>query len=1017
MDTQTPGTFVVSHDRITVCVDADRIASQLQELLPSIEHQLIALRSRRRPISGVLRIEGLSETASAPVVRQRLKAFYALPFDRVAVIGATDELRLITEFFAAELKRSERIQHFSSERLAHSWLDGRRVGVVNWRGLAAGLLASVVGFAIALGWLTGIEPLQTLGVSNKPVSILSAASFLALGAALLYRRLDRPRTAGRFAKAVIVIAVLDVIRIIAAGTFPLLNEPILAMAALSAVLFILFGYGILQATQSPYGSVHRWPLRVAAILMVVSFLGYAYNLTFLYVWEFSDAISVVTGGVLAVVGILLLTEEAAEGHESHSILTRPSTLVAVVLLVAVQALTALSWRQANAAIAGRAEREFLAQYSEAQSELKSRIALYANVLRGVRGLYSTTGEVTPGSFNQYLDSLNLQETYPGFRAITYIQRVPGSQKADYVAKLRELHGNQSLGISPDGDRPEYLSITYGQAGSNYGYDLATSPERSEALFRARKTGEPAVSGTFALVSAPASSSSQNQAFFITIPLYGQTVPKTEVERESQNTGYVNAVFDYATLLGNVFGDVEPTISFSLFDGPINDSRAVYYAGKDSVDIGGGGLHQSQTIDVYGRQWRLVAEADAGFGVSDSDQLLPVAILASGTGLSLLILMFFMFQIRGRLAAVRLAERMTSDLEQERDQAIAERNKDDAILSSIADGVIAIDAEGKIILFNRGAREITRCNDAVGRSYSEVLTFQSPKTARRKTGFISRALAGKVGAIQSVVFKRKDGVEVPVVGSAGPIVSSSGETSGAIIVLRDVTKEREIDHAKDEFMSLASHQLRTPATAVKQFLGMIREGYVGGLTKDQADMINDAYLSNERQLSIISDMLQVARVDAGRMVLRKTTVDLVALVKEVVAEQTPIIIDRGQTVTVAQAKRVVAGVDRSRLRMVLENLVSNASKYTPAGGTITASVATTGKMVHIEVTDTGVGIKDDDMRHLFGKFSRITNELSTLVGGSGLGLYLAKRIIDLHGGTIEVRSTPGKGTTFIVLLPK
>lgn len=1016
MDTQTPGTFVVAHDRITVCVDADRIASQLQELLPSVEHQLIALRSRRRPINGVLRIEGLSETASAPVVRQQLKAFYTLPFDRVAVIGATDELRLITEFFATELKRSEAIQQFSSERLAHSWLDGRRVGVVNWHGLVAGLLAGVVGFAITLGWLTGIEPLQTLGVSSKPVSILSAASFLAFGAALLYRRLDRPRTAGRFAKAVIVIAVLDVIRIIAAGTFPLLNEPILAMAALSAVLFILFGYGILQATQSPYGGVHRWPLRVAAGLMVVSFLGYAYNLTFLYVWEFSDAISVVTGGVLAVVGILLLTEEAAEGRESRSILTRPSTLVAIVLLVAVQALTALSWRQANAAIAGRAEREFLAQYSEAQSELKSRIALYANVLRGVRGLYSTTGEVTPDRFNQYLDSLNLQETYPGFRAITYIQRVPASQKADYVARLRELHGGQNVDIIPDGDRSEYLPITYGQAGSNYGYDLATSPERSEALFRARKTGEPAVSGTFALVSAPASSSSQNQAFFITIPLYGQTVPKTEVERESQNTGYVNAVFDYATLLGNVFGDVEPTISFSLFDGPINDSRAVYHAGKDSVDAGGG-LQHSQTIDVYGRQWRLAAEADADFGASDSDQLLPVAILASGTGLSLLILMFFMFQIRGRLAAVRLAERMTSDLEQERDQAIAERNKDDAILSSIADGVIAIDAEGKIILFNRGAHEITRSDDAVGRSYGEVLTFRSSKTGRSKTGFISRALAGKVGAIQSVVFTRADGVEVPVVGSAGPIVSSSGETSGAIIVLRDVTKEREIDHAKDEFMSLASHQLRTPATAVKQFLGMIREGYVGGLTKDQADMINDAYLSNERQLSIIADMLQVARVDAGRMVLRKTTVDLVALVKEVVDEQTPIIAGRRQTITVAWAKRVVASVDRSRLRMVLENLVSNASKYTSAGGTITASVATADNMVQIEIADTGVGIKDDDIHRLFGKFSRITNELSTLVGGSGLGLYLAKRIIDLHGGSIEVRSTPGKGTTFIVLLPK
>lgn len=226
-------------------------------------------------------------------------------------------------------------------------------------------------------------------------------------------------------------------------------------------------------------------------------------------------------------------------------------------------------------------------------------------------------------------------------------------------------------------------------------------------------------------------------------------------------------------------------------------------------------------------------------------------------------------------------------------------------------------------------------------------------------------------------------------------------------------------AKDEFISLASHQLRTPATGVKQFLGMVLEGYVGDLDESQREMLEYAYESNERQLQVISDLLKVAQVDAGKMILMKEKVDMVALLKSILQEQQQRFESRGQTVTFRSKRPVLmANVDPGRMRMVFENLIDNASKYTPDNKKIEISLdkPAKSKKIAIQVRDEGVGIRPDDMAKLFQKFSRLENPLSITVGGTGLGLYWARKIINLHKGSIEVESEPDKGTTFTVKIP-
>lgn len=229
---------------------------------------------------------------------------------------------------------------------------------------------------------------------------------------------------------------------------------------------------------------------------------------------------------------------------------------------------------------------------------------------------------------------------------------------------------------------------------------------------------------------------------------------------------------------------------------------------------------------------------------------------------------------------------------------------------------------------------------------------------------------------------------------------------------------ELNRAKDEFISLASHQLRTPATGVKQYLGMVLEGFVGELSEAQHAILQKANESNERQLRIVSDLLKVAQVDAGKVRLRKSEVDVISLINDVIKEQRETFNQRNQTVVFDPPKGdLKLHFDRDTIRMVLENLIDNASKYSGEDKTVTVEVEEHSNEAQIAIIDNGVGIKPEDQDKLFEKFSRIENPLSTQVGGTGLGLYWAKKIIDLHQGKVTLESTVGKGTKFTIHLPK
>ena len=251
----------------------------------------------------------------------------------------------------------------------------------------------------------------------------------------------------------------------------------------------------------------------------------------------------------------------------------------------------------------------------------------------------------------------------------------------------------------------------------------------------------------------------------------------------------------------------------------------------------------------------------------------------------------------------------------------------------------------------------------------------------------------------------------------PVLDKTGKVIKLFGTVQDMTDVRQLDIAKSDFVAIASHQLRTPASSVKQYIGMLLGGYAGDVPDMQRKMLQTAYESNERQIIIVNDLLYVAQLESGNLRMKPTVVDLVALLQDIVEEVAPRYQAVDQTITFAsKVRHFKCKLDATLMRMVIENLIDNAHKYSGPNQKIAVRFSYADDSINIAIRDKGVGIAPEDIKKLFQKFSRVENALSSSAGGSGLGLYLSHKLVAMHGGTIEVSSRTGKGSTFTIVLP-
>jgi PAS domain S-box-containing protein len=249
------------------------------------------------------------------------------------------------------------------------------------------------------------------------------------------------------------------------------------------------------------------------------------------------------------------------------------------------------------------------------------------------------------------------------------------------------------------------------------------------------------------------------------------------------------------------------------------------------------------------------------------------------------------------------------------------------------------------------------------------------------------------------------------------VESDGRTIGTLYGFRDVTQERELDRMKTEFVSQVSHELRTPLTAIKGFTDLILDGDAGDVNEEQSEYLGIVKSNADRLVALINDLLDVSRIESGRIQLKLADVDLRAILEMVIATMRPLLEGKQQRLTLTVEPGLpIAYCDHDRTVQVTTNLVSNAHKYTQAGGSIEVSVARRGDFIVVAVRDNGMGIAAEDIPRLFSRFFRVDNSLTREIGGTGLGLSIVKSIVEMQGGEVSLESEPGKGSTFAFTVP-
>jgi PAS domain S-box-containing protein len=350
----------------------------------------------------------------------------------------------------------------------------------------------------------------------------------------------------------------------------------------------------------------------------------------------------------------------------------------------------------------------------------------------------------------------------------------------------------------------------------------------------------------------------------------------------------------------------------------------------------------------------------------------------------------------------------------------QRDEVAAIIASVGEGVATIDASGRVLKINPALELLTgrRAASVQGRPWSEVFVIYDekgnavpwPETVVAHAIRAHRVVASR-GYTRSI--KAVDGRRIPVAVTASPLFIEGLVPSGAVVVIRDVSREQEVDQLKSSLVSTVSHELRTPLTLIQGFseLLLTRSNLDSAQSKSAASQI---HASSQRLGRLIDDLLSVSRIESGRLNFEVRPLDLSEVVSEVVESFAVDGDHRFATDIQADLGRVLA--DRDKTLQILTNLVSNAVKYSPSGSEVRISARRADHHVEVDVTDEGIGMTRDEVTAVFEKFSRSDRAEVRKVGGTGLGLYITKSLVELQGGEVWIHSEPGAGSTFTFTLP-
>ncbi len=358
---------------------------------------------------------------------------------------------------------------------------------------------------------------------------------------------------------------------------------------------------------------------------------------------------------------------------------------------------------------------------------------------------------------------------------------------------------------------------------------------------------------------------------------------------------------------------------------------------------------------------------------------------------------------------------------------------DFILNAIEDGVVMVGSNKAIQMFNPAATKITgwTAQEAVGLELKTILSLVNEKgepLTDQANPFIQALVSGRVVKESNVTLQTKTGKKLPVSLIVSPLVDSRTKSIRSVVgVFRDIAKEKEEEARRSEFISTASHEMRTPLAAIEGYLSLALNPKTGQVDENARMYLQKAGTSIKHLGELFADLLTSSKAEDGRLINYPAVVEVGGILEQVVeaeqfhAKEKSLDLQYSVSANTVLGSKVVrpffySYVDQNRIREVFQNIIDNAIKYTMSGG-IVVRLTGNASVIQIQVQDSGSGIPADDIPHLFQKFYRVDNSTTRTIGGTGLGLFICRKIVELYSGRIWVESELGKGSTFFIDLPR
>ena len=699
------------------------------------------------------------------------------------------------------------------------------------------------------------------------------------------------------------------------------------------------------------------------------------------------------------------------------------TSIVLTLFLLFLTILATNWVRDEQEIL--AQKEFKNVSDRVTQGITTRIHEYTDILYAGLGLFTATDSVSRRDWQDFLNAQRVWERFAGVQAIEYVERVEGSQLRLFEEVVRadkslSANGYPDFKVHPESDPAnEHYIVKYVEPflgnEAAFGFDLFTNDERRLAIEKARDTNDIVFSAPITLIQE----TQTQQGFLVFLPIYSDQKDVVDLgSKREKITGMVLAVFRADDFASSTIGELGLTHRIDIRIDDITEGHSslaqVGAVLKESVDD----LFQDQqNIYMGGREWLISMSGPKADFINQSEKALPQIILILGGLVSLLTGSMIYSYASSRNRAVSLARELTRDLE-----------KFKLAVESATDGIVITNPDHEIVYVNNSWQKTT------GYSKEEVLgenprILQSGKTPR----VVYEEMYNKLGQqevyiSEDFVNKKRDGSEYNVQLAIYPIVED-GKTIFYVGLEQDITKRKRVEKAKDEFVSLASHQLRTPLSAIGWYTEMLLSGDAGDISDIQRKYLNEVYSGNIRMVELVNALLDVSRIDLGTFAVEPTDLDANELAKSVVKELSQNVKEKNLTLKTFYGDGIPMLCNDPRLiRIIFQNLLSNSIKYTDDGGIVelTTMYKQAGdsfngvKMVQdslvIVVKDSGCGIPLDQQDKIFTKLFRADNVKETDTEGTGLGLYLVKSIVNYIAGHVWFESKLNGGTTFYAAIP-